>query len=180
MAILSRFGPNRDSTAVAPLSCDREDAIEASRGRHRRDGVRFKFIFHAESAPCNFLLLLALDRLDAFPLDFYRGGFLFGRLLEGALLARAETSGPFITLSLPHQIISATFDQSNFVLPPLLKKIISTVRELRRLHAPPKSFFLARPELVDRDAAVQARLEGPRRLGVEPFNIRSALAHGFE
>ena len=33
------------------LSCDRDDAIDANEVRHRRDGVRFKFIFHAESAP---------------------------------------------------------------------------------------------------------------------------------
>ena len=33
------------------LSCDHEDAIDATWHRDRRDHVTFKFIFHAESAP---------------------------------------------------------------------------------------------------------------------------------
>ena len=36
-------------------SCGRVDGVEASRGRHLHNDVKFKFIFHAESAPFLFL-----------------------------------------------------------------------------------------------------------------------------
>ena len=48
-----------DAVATSPLcihetrrlSCDHDDAIEAPHRRHRRDHVKLKLIFHAESAP---------------------------------------------------------------------------------------------------------------------------------
>ena len=116
--------------------------------------VRQNFFFFYDS--CNFLLLFALDALDAFSLNFNSGRLLLRRLLQCAFLARAEAAGPLVRRRLAHEVGPATFHECNFVLPPLLKKVVSTVRELGALHASPEGFFLSRLQFFDGNAAVQA------------------------
>ena len=54
--------PARTDGVTRGLSDDHDDGVEASRGRHLHNDVKFKFIFHAESAP-----FLFLSNIDAQP-----------------------------------------------------------------------------------------------------------------
>ena len=139
--------------------------------------VRQNFFFFNDTG--YFLLLLALDRFHALPLDLDGGGFLFCGFLQRSFLARTQTSGPLVPLRLLHQVVSATFHECNFILPPLLEELVSTVRKFGALRASPKSFLVSRLELLDGQAAVQAGFEGPGTLGVEALDVAAALASSF-
>ena len=54
--------PARTDGVTRRLSCGLNEDVEASRGRHLHNDVKFKFIFHAESAP-----FLFLSNIDAQP-----------------------------------------------------------------------------------------------------------------
>merc|ERR1719421_340875 len=76
--------------------------------------VRQNFFFFNNTS--YFLLLLALDRFHALPLDLDGGGFLFCGFIQRSFLARTQTSGPLVPLRLLHQVVSATFHERNFIL----------------------------------------------------------------
>ncbi len=106
--------------------------------------------------PCNFLLLLSLNTFHSFPLDFYCSCFLFGGFFQRTFLTGRQATGPLVRRRLPHEIISTTFHEGYFVLPPLLEEFVSTMGEFGGLHAPPERSLVPRLELLHRDAAVEA------------------------
>ena len=136
--------------------------------------VRQNFFFFNDTG--YFLLLLPFYGFHALPLDLDGGGFLFCGFLQRSFLARAQTSGPLVPLRLLHQVVSATFHERNFILPPLLEELVSTVRKFGALHASPKSFFVSGLELLDGKAAMQTCFQCSRRLGVEALDVAAALA----
>ena len=64
--------------------------------------VRQNFFFFNNTS--YFLLLFALDALDAFPFYFYGRGLLFRGFFQRPLLARTQAAGPVMRRTFPHQI----------------------------------------------------------------------------